>query len=145
MNGFAVMVRHLDAHRGLARNAVDQDGLGAHRQAEVIHEIGDAAVLDAGFGLELVGGDDRTGVNLRNRSGHSKLAEFHGQAGGAILQLILVDALLVRRRPQQRGAGKLVGVGAAPDDLGRRRRGFRLEALGADHQSRGTFSAGLFS
>ena len=62
--GFAVRIRNLDADRGLARDAIDQHRLGLHREAQVVGEAGDAAVLHAGVGLELVGRDDRAGVDL---------------------------------------------------------------------------------
>ena len=50
---------NLDADGGLAGDAVDQHRLGLHRQAEVVGEAGDLAVLHAGVRLELVGRDDR--------------------------------------------------------------------------------------
>ena len=65
-DGFAFVVRHLDADRGLAGHALDEDALGAQRQAEIVGEAGDAAVLDAGFGLELEGRDHRAGIDLRD-------------------------------------------------------------------------------
>ena len=55
----AVLIRNLDPDRGLARDAIDDHRLGLHRQAEVVGEAGDLAVLHAGVGLELVGRDDR--------------------------------------------------------------------------------------
>ncbi len=65
VDGFALVVRHLDADGALAGHALDEDALGAHGEAEVFGEAGDAAVFDAGFGLELVGGDHGAGIDLR--------------------------------------------------------------------------------
>ena len=56
---FAVRVGHFDADRRFAGNALDQDRFGAQRQAQIVGQPGDAAVLDARFGLEFVGGDHR--------------------------------------------------------------------------------------
>ena len=64
---FAPRVRHFDADGGLAGNALDQDRFGLQAEAEVLGEVGDAAVLDAGFGLELEGGDHRAGIDLHHR------------------------------------------------------------------------------
>ena len=55
----AVAVRDLDADGRLAGDAIDQHRLGLHRQAQVVGEAGDLAVLHAGVGLELEGRDDR--------------------------------------------------------------------------------------
>ena len=63
----AIRVRNLDADRGLAGDAIDQHRLGLHRQAEVVGEAGDLAVLHAGVRLELVGRDDRARVDLDDR------------------------------------------------------------------------------
>ena len=43
----AVRIRNLDADRRLAGDAIDQHRLGLHRQAEVVGEAGDLAVLHA--------------------------------------------------------------------------------------------------
>jgi hypothetical protein len=48
-------VRRRDTHRRLARNALDQNGFGLEPEAKVLGEGCDAAVLDAGFGLEFEG------------------------------------------------------------------------------------------
>ena len=49
----------------LPGNAIDQHRFGLHRQAEVVGQAGDLAVLHAGIRLELVGRDDRSRMNLR--------------------------------------------------------------------------------
>ena len=65
-DGLPVLIRHFDADRGFARDALDQDGFGLQRQAQIVGQPGNAAVLDAGLRLELVGGDDRPGIDLRD-------------------------------------------------------------------------------
>ena len=65
MDGFAFVVGDLDADGAFAGHAFDEDAFGAHGEAEVFGEAGDAAVLDAGFGLELVGRDHGAGIDLR--------------------------------------------------------------------------------
>ncbi len=55
----ADVVRHLDADGGLARQPVDDDRLGLQRQAQVVGQVGDLAVLHAGIRLELERRDDR--------------------------------------------------------------------------------------
>ena len=121
VNDLAVEVGDLDAHGRFAGDALDQDGLGFHRQAKVVDQVGDAAVLDARFRLELERGDHRTGVYLRDRAGDAKLGELIRQSRGPFFKLVFVDALLVVGRTQQRGVRQFVGVDAAPRDLRRRR------------------------
>ena len=89
--------------------------------------------LIPGFRLELVGCDDRPGMNLRYRSGDAKLTEFRRQTRGAIFQLIFVDAFRIVRRAQESGAGKFVGVRSAADDLGGSARRLRLGLSYAKH------------
>jgi hypothetical protein len=50
--------------------------LGAHGEAEVVGEAGDAAVFDAGFGLELVGGDHGAGIDLDHLAADVELGAF---------------------------------------------------------------------
>ncbi len=90
----AVRIGDLDADGGLAGNAVDEDGLGLHGEAEVIGEPRDLAVLHAGVGLELVGRDDRAGVNLHHGALDRELAAFLLEVPGAVHELPLVDLLL---------------------------------------------------
>ena len=72
----AVRIGDLDPDGGLAGDAVDEHGLGLHGEAEVIGEPRDLAVLHAGVGFELVGRDDRAGVNLHDRALDRELAAF---------------------------------------------------------------------
>ncbi len=43
MDGFALVVRDLDADGALAGHALDEDAFGAHGEAEIVGEAGDAA------------------------------------------------------------------------------------------------------
>ena len=54
---------------GLPGDALDQDRFGLQAEAQILGERGDAAVLDAGFRLELERGDDRAGIDLDHRAG----------------------------------------------------------------------------
>ena len=78
----ALRVRHLDADVRLAGHAVDADRLGLEREAEVVDESGDARVLDAGVGLELVGGDDRAGADVLDLARDVELLALLGDARG---------------------------------------------------------------
>ena len=92
------MVRHLNADRGLSRHALDQNALGAQRQAQVVTQAGDAAVLDAGFGLELERRDHRAGIDLHHLPADVELAALFRQHLRQVLQLEFVDgAVLVGR------------------------------------------------
>jgi hypothetical protein len=82
---FALAVRHLNAYGALAGHALDQDAFGAQREAEIVGEADDAAVLDAGFGLEFEGGDDRAGIDLRDLAVHVELRILRGQHLGESL------------------------------------------------------------
>ena len=110
-DGFALVIRHLDADSRLAGHALDQDALGAQRQAEIVAQAGDAAVLDAGFGLELEGGDHRAGIDLHHRAAHVELAALFLQHLRQVLQLLLVDGAVLVGAMQQRGRRQLVAAG----------------------------------
>ena len=72
----APRVRNLDAHRRLAGDALDQDRFGLQAQAQVFGQRRDAAVLDAGFGLELERGHHRAGVDLHHGAVHVEFFEL---------------------------------------------------------------------
>ena len=69
-------IGHLDAHGRLAGNALDENGFGLQAEAQIFGQVGDAAVFDAGFGLEFEGGDHRAGVDLHHVSKHVELFEL---------------------------------------------------------------------
>jgi len=76
MDGFALVVRNLDADGAFASHALDEDALGAHGEAEIVGKAGDTRVFDAGFGLEFVGGDHGAGVDLNHLAADIELAAF---------------------------------------------------------------------
>ena len=82
----------------LPGDAIDQDRLGLHRQAEVVGEAGDLAVLHAGVRLELVGRDHRAGVDLDDGALDRELAALLLEQPRAFHQLALVDLLFAPRR-----------------------------------------------
>ena len=65
------------------------------REAEIVAEADDAAVLDAGFGFEFEGGDDGAGVDLRDLAVDFEFRVLRGQNLGDNLQLVFVDGLLL--------------------------------------------------
>src|SRR5580658_831859 len=105
---FAFAVRHLDADRALARHAFDQDTFGAQGEAEIVGESDDAAVLDAGFRLELEGGDHRAGVDLRDLAEDLEFRVFRGQNLSDEFEFLFVDGLLLVGTVQQARRRKLV-------------------------------------
>ena len=125
---FALAVRHLNADRGLARHALDQNALGFQRQAEVVGEIGDAAVLDAGFGLELECRDHRAGIDLRHLSVDVELRVLFREHLGQQLQFVGVDRLLLVGTMQQ-AAGRQLEAAGRDARHGRLRLGAGVGAL----------------
>src|SRR5208282_771834 len=79
----------------LAGHALDQDALSAQGEAEIVGEADDAAVFDAGFGLEFEGGDDRAGVDLRDLPEDFEFRVLCGQNLGDDLELVFVYGLLL--------------------------------------------------
>ena len=75
----APRVGDFDADGRLAGDALDQDRFGLQAQAEVFGEGGDAAVLDAGFGLEFEGRDHRAGIDLRHVAEDVELGVLFGK------------------------------------------------------------------
>ena len=87
----AVRIRNLDADGGLAGNAIDQHRFGLHREAQVVGEARDAAVLHAGVRLELVGRHDRARVDLDDGAFDGELAALLFEQARGVHQLALVD------------------------------------------------------
>ncbi len=99
-------VGNLDAHGGLAREPVDEDGLGFHREAEVLGQPGDLAVLDASVRLELERRDDRAGVDLNRLALHGELAAFLFEEARRVHQFALVHLALRARGVEQGKRGQ---------------------------------------
>ena len=110
---FALPVRHLNADRALARHALDQNALGFEREAKIVAEIGDAAVLDSGFGLELERGDDRAGIDLGDLPVNLELGIFFGQHLRQQLEFVGIDLLLLVGPLQQAARRQLISAGDA--------------------------------
>ncbi len=143
----AVRVGNLDPDRGLAGDAIDQHGFGLHRQAQVVGQPGDLAVLHAGIGLELEGRHHRAGVDLHHRALDRELAALLLEVPGRVHQFALVHLALglgrIEQRRRRQHVGALAAFGWRPADrldLGERKRrgdGNRPLALSAaDHRRR---------
>jgi hypothetical protein len=89
-----------------ARHALDQNALGFQRQAEIVGEIGDAAVLDSGFRLEFERRDHRAGIDLRDLPVNSNSAYF-SSAPGQQLEFIGINGLLLVGRCSRLLGGSL--------------------------------------
>jgi hypothetical protein len=114
VDGFALVVGHLDADGDLpAMRSMRM--LGAHGEAEVVGEAGDARVFDAGFGLELVGGDHGAGVDLDDLAADVELGAFLDQGAGFFAEFVFADGLGAFAGVEQ-GAGRQL---EAADVLGR--------------------------
>ena len=92
-NRLPIYVRHFDADRGFAGNALDQDRFRLQRQAQVFRQADDAAVFDARFGLEFEGGDHRAGIDLRHAPLHVELQALLLDRAGSRLQLVFIQFL----------------------------------------------------
>ena len=117
LNRLPVLIRHFDADRGFARYALDQNGLGAQSQAEIVRQSRDAAIFDARLGLELVGGDHRSGIDLRHVPADVELPALLLDGVRALLQFVflyLFAALGHAQKPRRRQPE----AGLAARDLG---------------------------
>ncbi len=106
----ALAVRHLNAYGRFPGHALDQNALSLQRQAKVIGEVGDAAVLDSSIRLELEGGDHGTGIDLRDLSVHFKLGILFGKHLRQQFQFVGIHGLLLVRTLQQTARGQLVAA-----------------------------------
>ena len=106
-DGFALVIGHLDADGGLAGHALDEDALGAQGEAEIVAEVGDAAVLDARFRLELEGGDHGAGIDLHDLAANVELAAFLRQHLRQNFEFGFVDGAGFVGTMEQRGGRQL--------------------------------------
>ncbi len=109
-------VRDFDAHRGFPGDALDQDGFRLEREAQIIGEAGDAAVFDACFRLEFVGGDDGTGIDLRDAAADVKLLALLLDGVRAFLQFIFLD-FFAGAAPGEASQGREGGSSSAPLEI----------------------------
>ena len=110
-NDLALPVRHLNANRAFASHALDQDALRLECEAEIVDQVGDAAVFDAGFRLELERGHDRTGIDLRDLPVNIELGVFRREDLGERLELAGVNRLLFVGTLQQAAGRQFVSAG----------------------------------
>ena len=107
VNGFALVVGHLDADRALAGHALDQNAFGAHGEAKIVGQPGDARVFHAGLGLELKCRDHGAGIDLHNLAAHIELCAFFNQDLGLFAQLVFAHRLRAFARAEQRARRQL--------------------------------------
>ena len=115
----AIGIRNLDADRRLAGDAIDQHRLGLHRQAEIVGEAGDLAVLHPGVRLELVGRDDRardgsgrpmpSTENSRHFSSSSRAPSISSRS--SILRSVFGR---IEQRQRRERVGPLLALGRQP-------------------------------
>ena len=84
----AAQVGNFNAHRGFSGDAIDDDRLRLHGKAQIIHQVGNAAVFDACFRLEFKRGHHRAGINLRDASGDAEFQKLH--VGDKIEAIVVV-------------------------------------------------------
>ena len=123
MDGFAAVVRHLDADSILAGHALDENAFSAHRKAKIVGEAGDARVLDARFRLEFVCGDHRAGIDLHHLAAHVELGAFLHQYASLFAQLVLAHSLRSVAGVEQSAGRKLEAAHVFGRDCGRVRLG----------------------
>ena len=116
-DGLPFIVRNFDADGGLPGNALDEDGFRLQSKAQVFRQTDNAAVLDAGFGLEFERGDDRPRVDLRDAPLDVKFEALGFNRPRALLQFVFIEFLAALTFAQQRGGRELV-IRAAPRNLG---------------------------
>ena len=103
-DGFAARVGHFDADGGFSRDALDQNRFGAQREAQIVAEARDAAVLDSRLGLEFERGDDRAGIDLRDVAADFEFGAFLLDGARALFQFGFVHFLAALGGAQQAGA-----------------------------------------
>src|SRR5271156_2055603 len=75
-NRFAVRIRHFDADRGFAGDALDKNRLGLQSEAQIFAKSSDTAVLDSGLWFELKRCDHRPRIDLRDMSADVEFRAF---------------------------------------------------------------------
>src|ERR1051325_10026973 len=116
-DGLPFIVRDFDTDGGFAGNALDEDGFRLQGQAQIFGQTDNAAVLDAGFGLEFERGDDRSRVDLRDAPLDVKFEALGFNRPRALLQLVFIELLAALTFTQQRRRRELV-IWAALRNLG---------------------------
>ena len=117
VDGVPLLVRDLDADVALPAHPVDADGLGLEGEREVVREAHDLRVLDAGVGLELVGGDHGPGVDLLHGAHDPELAALRLQDAALLEEAVVVDDDGPLRLVEDRDRGEGVAPAHLPDRL----------------------------
>ena len=91
LDDFALLVRDLDAERGLARDALDPDRLGLQGQGQVFGQVRHLADFDPRAGVVLVGRDDGPGVVFLDLAVDVEFAELLLDTALLVEELGLVD------------------------------------------------------
>src|SRR6266852_2300551 len=115
-DGLAMDVGHLDADGGLAGNALDQNGFRLQREAQIFRQADDAAVFDAGLGLELEGGDHRAGIDLRDAALNVEFQALVFDGARTDFELVFIELVAAFAFAQQGNRRQLV-IRAALGDL----------------------------
>jgi hypothetical protein len=137
VDGLAPVVGHLDADGVLAGHALDQNAFRAHGQTEVVGQAGDARVLHARLGLELVGGDHGAGVDLDNLAAHVELGAFFHQHTGLFAQFVFAHGLGSVAGVQQCAGRQLEAAHLLGRHGGRARLGIGAQVNGDSIRGRG--------
>ena len=98
----AGQVGNLNADRRFAWDSLDEHRLRLHREAEVVGQAGNLAVLDPGIRLELVGGHHGAGMDLGDDAFDGEFAALVLEEPCRVHQLSLIDFLLSLRGVEQR-------------------------------------------
>ena len=88
----------------LSRQSIDAHRLRLEGQAQIVNQVGDTAVLDSGFRLEFIGGDDRAGMNMQDLPVDAELLALLRQLAGTLQQFLLSDV-----SPSARGLEEVDG------------------------------------
>ena len=110
---FALAVRNLNADSRLARHALDQNAFRFQGEAEVVRQVGNPAVLDARFRLELERSDHRARIDLRDLAMHIELGVLRDENLRQHFQFLGIDRLLLVGAVQQAAGRKFETPGDA--------------------------------
>src|ERR1700751_1182293 len=107
-NRLAMRIWHFDSDRGFSWNTLNQNGLGAEGETQIFGQAGNAAVLDARFGLEFKSGDHRAGIDLRHLPVHFEFLAPELDRASVLLQFAFRHFLAALGSLQQAWRGKPV-------------------------------------
>ena len=105
IHGLAPRIGQLDADGVAARHHRHAGGYRAHRAGDVVGEADDAGGLYAGRRLELVEGDDGTGMDVDDLAAHPEIVEHAFEGTGVLLQGLIAQIFGAAEPPRFRSAG----------------------------------------